>query len=92
LGFAAAKLGRTRQARQLLERAISQSEPCHQIACILFGLDEPDAACEWLEKGVERQETILLHLRRIPLIAGYAEYPRLAQLLDRIDKILTGNS
>jgi len=89
MGFGAAKLGRIREARALLDQAIGQEEPYHQIASILFGLDEPESACEWLEKGVERQETILLHLRRIPLIAGYGDYPRLARLLDRIDKILS---
>lgn len=89
-GFGAAKLGRTREARYLLEQAIANEEPCHQVASILCGLGEPEAACEWLERGVERQETILLHLRKIPLIAAYVDYPRLTRLLDRIDKILAG--
>ena len=81
--------GEPEKARQVLEQLQGFSQTRHVLALysamIYAALGEMDGAFEWYEKSYEQREAMLVYLKcTAPLLPGFKDDPRLADLLRRI--------
>lgn len=88
LGYAYARMGRTDDARALLnqfkETARTRYVSPVYIAEIHAGLGERDEAFTWLGKGVERRSATLAHLKVSARFDGLRSDPRFARLVHQV--------
>lgn len=86
-GYVLARGGRTQEAREVLtqleETARDRFVPPYAMALIHAGLDEPDAALEWLERGEQVRDVHLVFLPVDPKWDPLRADPRFQALLDR---------
>jgi serine/threonine protein kinase/Tfp pilus assembly protein PilF len=82
------KIGRTEEARKILQEAESAWKPgdplSHFIAGVHARLGEKDAAFEWLEKAFQEHESFLVYFKVHPLFEGLRGDPRFDALVKRI--------
>ena len=88
IGGLYAKIGRTEDARRLLQQAQTAWRPDGRasvwIAAIYAGLGEKDAAFEWLEKACQEHTYFLVYLKVHPLFDNLHGDPRFDDLVKRI--------
>jgi TolB-like protein/tetratricopeptide (TPR) repeat protein len=88
LGYVYGRLGRTREAEQLLREletlpARGQAPPS-AFAVINAGLSNTDAALDWLEKAFQMKDHLLLVLSAYPPFDSLRAHPRYQELARRI--------
>ena len=88
VGYAQARSGNTRKARELLEqlnrRSRTENVPAYSMAIICIGLGERDQALEWLDKASQDRSTYLVYAKADPLLDPVRSDPRFAALLHRM--------
>ncbi len=88
LGYALAVAGRTAEARKLLadwhERARKGYVAPYDFAVVYTGLDDRNAAFEWLEKARTEKDSRLVTIKVHPRFKKLRGDPRFAQLLQRM--------
>ena len=88
LGYALAVAGRKDEARTLLrdlqKRAATSYVPPYDVAVIYTGLDERDAAFEWLERARQEKDSRLVTIKVHPRFKKLRPDPRYQQLLRRM--------
>jgi serine/threonine protein kinase/Flp pilus assembly protein TadD len=90
LGLAYGLAGRRSEARALLEELVAQRRtdyvPPYAIAAIYRGLEEVDQALEWIEKGIEERDLILVTgLKSEPRYTVLHVHPRYQALLRKMN-------
>jgi DNA-binding winged helix-turn-helix (wHTH) protein/TolB-like protein/Tfp pilus assembly protein PilF len=87
-GYAQARSGNTRKARELLEqltrRSRTENVPAYSMAIICIGLGERDKALEWLDKASQDRSPYLVYAKADPLLDPVRSDPRFVALLQRI--------
>jgi serine/threonine-protein kinase len=88
LGYLHARLGRPQQARDVLQQLAAMSQrrytPALAFAVVYLGLQQNDAAMEWLEKAYEERFNRLAYLRRETIWDPLSSDPRFQDLVRRI--------
>jgi eukaryotic-like serine/threonine-protein kinase len=88
LGYANARLGKSREARQMiaqLERVSKrQYVSSYFIAIIYLGLGELDRTFEWLEKAYEERSGFMAFINVEPMLDALRGDPRFKALADKI--------
>lgn len=85
-----ARAGREDEARDLLEKAVTDYRPEHAdrdaiaIAKVCAGLDDADAAFDWLERAYRSHSQYLVYLNVEPEFDSLRGDPRFAELVRRI--------
>jgi tetratricopeptide (TPR) repeat protein len=82
-----AKIGKTEEARKILQEAESAwkaGDQCFFIAAVHARLGEKDAAFDWLEKAFQSHDSFLQHLKVHPLFDSLHGDPRFDDLVKRI--------
>jgi non-specific serine/threonine protein kinase len=90
LGFAYGLAGRRSEARALLEELMAQGRTTYvspyAMAAVYRGLGELDQALEWLEKGVEERDQMVVHgLKSEPRYIPFHGHPRYQALLRKMN-------
>ncbi len=88
VGYTYAILGRTAEARKLLDTLVRRSEtryvPAYAIALIYAGLGDKEHVFEWLEKSYQDRSTSMAYLKVDPILKDYRSDPRFIALAKRI--------
>ena len=88
LGYTRARAGNGESARQLLrelrERSRREYVPPFSMALICIGLNDRQAALDWLEKGYQDHSTLMVYAKTDPLLDPLRSEPRFAALLQRM--------
>lgn len=88
LGYTRARAGNGEIARQLLrelrERSQHEYVPPFSMALICIGLDDRQAALDWLEKGYQDHSALMVYAKTDPLLDPLRSEPRFAALLQRM--------
>ncbi|MGH9936464.1 MAG: protein kinase domain-containing protein [Blastocatellia bacterium] len=88
LGYANARLGKEREARQMiaqLERISKrQYVSSYFIAMVHLGLGDPDQTFEWLEKAYEERSGFLAFIKVEPMLDALRDDPRFKELVEKI--------
>jgi DNA-binding winged helix-turn-helix (wHTH) protein/tetratricopeptide (TPR) repeat protein len=88
LGYTYGKLGRTSEARQILDQLLEQAKRSHvmpwNIAVVYIGLGDKDRAFAWLEKAYAERDEDLMYLNVDPVVDPLRSDPRFADLLRRV--------
>ena len=92
LGFRAyvcGRSGRPEEVRRLLERAGKAAAagyvPASTFALAHIGLDEWDAAFEWMDRAVETRDPIIMPIKTFPFLDGVRDDPRYRALLGKMN-------
>lgn len=89
LGRAYAVMGKTQEARKILDelvlRAKSKRISAYQIALVHVGLGEKDRAFEVLERAFQERSTLLTYLKMDPRLDPLRADPRFRELLRRMN-------
>jgi TolB-like protein/Tfp pilus assembly protein PilF len=89
MGQAYAKMGKTKEARQVLEELRERSKHTHigpsRVALIYFALGENDAGFEWLEKAYEERCYGMSRLEVDPGLDSVRSDPRFKALLKKMN-------
>jgi hypothetical protein len=89
LGHAYAAAGNVQEARKLLDvlkrRSRGQYVPAYAIALIYAGLNEKDAAFDWLEKAYNDRSASMALLKVDPALNNLHSDARFSQLTRRIE-------
>jgi hypothetical protein len=85
LAYALGRVGRTSQARTILDEmtalAATHCVPAPQLALIHLGLNEPDRAVDLLERGLAERSYWMLYLGADPIYDGIRSHRRVAGIL-----------
>lgn len=88
IGFALARLGREKEARQALDRlhslAAKQQAGAAPVALVLQGLGDIDAALEWYGRAIDAHEGMVAMLGVEPVLDELRSNLRFAALLERL--------
>ncbi|MGB7069676.1 MAG: tetratricopeptide repeat protein [Pyrinomonadaceae bacterium] len=88
LGFALARSGKTKEARETLDNLLKLSNerfvPPYNIAMVYNGLGERDEAIAWLERGVQQRDPRLTFLKSDPKWNNLRDDPRYHGLLRKV--------
>jgi hypothetical protein len=88
MGHAYAVSGRKEKARELLEGLDELTGgryfSAYRVALIYAGLDEAEAAFQWLERAYERRDAKLIWLKVDPMLDGLRSEPRFRELVRRV--------
>ena len=88
LGHAYGVTGKTKEAREILEKLLERSKqsyvPAYDIAVVFTGLEEKDQAFVWLLKALEERSGFLVYLKCDRRFDGLRSDPRFEALLKRI--------
>jgi serine/threonine protein kinase/tetratricopeptide (TPR) repeat protein len=83
-----AKIGKTGEARQILQEVESTWKPGDPVAYFIGAVHarllEKDAAFEWLEKAFQQHEILLVEFKVYPMFDDLHDDPRFAELVKRI--------
>ena len=89
LGYALAKSGKQTEARDELERLLNLSKERYvspyTIGLIYNGLNEPDQAIAWLERGFEKRDPRMTFLKVEPKWNNLRREPHFVSLLKRMN-------
>ncbi len=92
LGYAYARVGRTGEAKKILEEmqqaAAVRYLAAPQLALIHLGLVELEKALDMLEQGFEERSYFMIYLRSDPIYDDLRTHPRFARLLEKL-KLMT---
>src|SRR5262249_17340364 len=87
-GYLYAKMGRTDEAQQVLERLISISKQRYVSSCnmvtIYFALGKKDEGFAWLEQAIEERDGRLLCFNVNPWLDNVRSDPRFAEVVRRL--------
>lgn len=88
LGYAYARQGKHRKARQLVDDLVKLKEKSylqpHNLALIYIGLGEKDKAFEWLEKALADNSSTLTFIKVSPLFDSLREDARYVRLVQQL--------
>jgi elongation factor P hydroxylase len=88
LGAVYAKIGKTQEAREILRQIETSWKPDGRssiwVAAIYAGLEEKDAAFDWLEKAFQERISFLAYFKFHPLFDNLHGDPRFDSLVKRI--------
>jgi serine/threonine-protein kinase len=88
LGYANAKAGKHREARQMLTQLESLSKrkyiSSYFVAMIHLGLGDPDRTFEWLEQAYEERSGFLAFVRVEPMLDALRGDARLGRLMEKM--------
>ena len=88
VGYTYAILGKTADARKVLDTLVRRSEtryvPAYAIALIYTGLGDKEHVFEWLEKSYQDRSTSMAYLKVDPILKDYRSDPRFIALANRI--------
>jgi tetratricopeptide (TPR) repeat protein len=88
LGQAYARAGMKSDAEQVLTSLLEKSKQSYvspfDIALIYTGLEQKDAAFEWLQKAVNERSTFLVYSKWEPRLDPLRSDPRFGQMLKKI--------
>jgi tetratricopeptide (TPR) repeat protein len=88
VGIAYAKIGRSEQARKILQQAEKLWKPDGRfsiwIGTIYAALGEKDAAFDWLERAFQERTPFLIYLNVHPVFDNLHGDPRFDSLVKRI--------
>jgi tetratricopeptide (TPR) repeat protein len=87
-GYALAKAGKTKEARDVLRTLEARSQrgqyvPAYSMALVNAGLDEPQAVFTWLDRAYEARDVHLIFLSVDPKWDPYRTDPRFQEVLER---------
>jgi tetratricopeptide (TPR) repeat protein len=90
-GFALARLGRTEEAKAVLEELRSESRetyvsPYH-MATILIGLGQQDEAMNELEAAIQRRDFMVTYLGVLHIWDDLRDNPRFRQMLSQLNML-----
>ncbi len=89
LAYSLARLGRTDEARKILEQLRRESAeryvPAYAIVLPLLGLGEKEEVLKWLEKDVEERSTLATYYSASPELDGLRSEPRFKALLKKLN-------
>jgi tetratricopeptide (TPR) repeat protein len=88
-GFVKARIGRTVEAQQLLDelQALAQQKhiPAVAFAMVYFGLGEIDKCFDWLDRGVDERDAMILQIHRAPNWNPLRSHSRYKALLKKMN-------
>jgi len=88
LAYALARAGRLNEARHRLEALLELSKSLYvspyMVAVVYAGLNEPERAFEWLERGHSARNDMMTYLKVDARLDGLRSDPRFARLLRRV--------
>lgn len=89
MGWVFARAGRIEEARAMLAELHARTHhgfvPPMALAFVYLGLDELDAAIEWLERGIEARDLYAPMVGHLPLYDPLRRHPRYPALLRRMN-------
>ncbi len=88
IGITYARMGRKKEAREVLEDFIRRSEETYvspyYIAELCFGLGEKESGFRWLEKAYQERDSCLLEIKVDPGFDSVRDDPRFKVLLKKV--------